>query len=395
MKSGTQLRHGSLFSGIGGFDFAAGQMGWENIFHCETNPFCRTVLSYYYPKAESNDDIKKTDFKKYKGRIDILTGGFPCQPYSTAGKRLGKADPRHLWPEMLRAVREIQPRWVLGENVRGLISWNGGLVFHEMQSDLETEGYSVLPFLLPAAGVNAPHRRERIWFIAYRSGIGRNEEWRSAQGEEKGPPFRTDVFTQSERLSEERSTTDANNGKQQEQQECGTEDRQCTSESWGGTGLVSGSGNSHGNVAERIRQLATGAGFLQDFITDTNSTGFQKTGTKQPAAGFEQYRELVTPDTSRSHQNKRQQLANRYKKTKTPASRCWPQCNWRAWESFPTQSALCHGDDGISSRLDGIAFSKWRSESIKAGGNAIVPQVAIMMFKIIQIISNEQKTDQL
>jgi DNA (cytosine-5)-methyltransferase 1 len=161
------LRHGSLFSGIGGFDLASDWMGWENVFHCEWNPFGQRVLKYYWPNSISHNDITKTDFSIYRGEIDIITGGFPCQPYSTAGKRLGKEDNRHLWPEMLRAIREIKPRWVVGENVRGLISWNGGMVFEEVQVDLESEGYEVQPFILPAASVNAPHLRQRVWFVAH------------------------------------------------------------------------------------------------------------------------------------------------------------------------------------------------------------------------------------
>jgi DNA (cytosine-5)-methyltransferase 1 len=131
------MRHGSLFSGIGGFDLASEWMGWENVFHCEWNEFGQKVLKYYWPKAITYNDITKTDFSIHRGTIDILTGGFPCQPYSTAGKRLGKEDERHLWPEMLRAIREIQPSFVVGENVRGLTNWNGGLVFDEVQADLE------------------------------------------------------------------------------------------------------------------------------------------------------------------------------------------------------------------------------------------------------------------
>ena len=160
------MRHGSLFSGIGGFDLAAEWMGWENVFHCEWNPFGQKVLKHYWPNAISYHDITKTDFTIHKGAIDIITGGFPCQPYSSAGKRLGKEDERHLWPEMLRCIREVSPRWIVGENVRGLTNWNGGMVFDEVQADLETIGYEVLPFLLPACAVNAPHRRDRIWFIA-------------------------------------------------------------------------------------------------------------------------------------------------------------------------------------------------------------------------------------
>ena len=152
------MRHGSLFSGIGGFDLAAEWCGWENVFHCEWNTFGQKVLKHHFPKSISYNDITKTDFTIHRGDIDIISGGFPCQPYSSAGKRLGKEDERHLWPEMLRAIREIQPSWVVGENVRGLTNWNGGLVFDEVQSDLEAEGYEVLPFLLPACAVNVrPH----------------------------------------------------------------------------------------------------------------------------------------------------------------------------------------------------------------------------------------------
>lgn len=169
------MRHGSLFSGIGGFDLAAEWMGWENVFHCEWNEFGQKVLKYYWPRAESFTDITKTDFSKYAGTIDLISGGFPCQPYSQAGKRLGKEDDRHLWPEMLRAIREIKPDWVVGENVYGLVNWNGGLVFHEVQADLEAQGYEVWPFLLPAASVGAPHMRDRVWFIAHASSVGRRE----------------------------------------------------------------------------------------------------------------------------------------------------------------------------------------------------------------------------
>jgi len=118
------MRHGSLFSGIGGFDLAAEWMGWENVFHCEWNTFGQKVLHHYWPNAEQFTDITKSDFTKYANTIDILTGGFPCQPYSSAGKRLGKEDERHLWPEMLRCIREVKPRWVVGENVLGLVKTN-------------------------------------------------------------------------------------------------------------------------------------------------------------------------------------------------------------------------------------------------------------------------------
>jgi DNA (cytosine-5)-methyltransferase 1 len=168
------MNHGSLFSGIGGFDLAAEWMGWNNIFHCEWNENNKKILKKNFPKSICYDNIKTTDFSIHRGKIGIITGGFPCQPYSLAGKRKGKDDDRHLWPEMLRAIREIQPGWVVGENVFGLINWSGGLVFNEVQADLEAEGYKVQPYVLPACSVNAPHRRDRVWFIAYNDSFRQN-----------------------------------------------------------------------------------------------------------------------------------------------------------------------------------------------------------------------------
>jgi hypothetical protein len=119
------MTHASLFSGIGGFDLAAEWMGWENLFHCEWNPFGQRVLKHHFPNSISYNDITKTDFSIHRGQVDILTGGFPCQPYSSAGKRLGKADERHLWPEMLRTIKEVKPTWIVGENVLGIVKWGG------------------------------------------------------------------------------------------------------------------------------------------------------------------------------------------------------------------------------------------------------------------------------
>ncbi len=154
------MNHGSLFSGIGGFDLAAKWMGWQNMFHCEIDDFCNKVLKYHFPDAKEYKNIKETDFREWNGKIDIVSGGFPCQPFSTAGKRKGTEDERHLWPQMLRAIQEIVPRWIVGENVSGIINWNDGLVFEQVHADLENAGYEVKAFILPACAVNAPHRRD-------------------------------------------------------------------------------------------------------------------------------------------------------------------------------------------------------------------------------------------
>jgi DNA (cytosine-5)-methyltransferase 1 len=166
------MRHGSLFSGIGGFDLAATWMGWENVFQCEKEEFCQRVLRYYWPKAKLYGNVREFDATVYRGAIDVLSGGFPCQPFSVAGKRKGTADDRYLWPEMCRIINEVRPRWVVGENVLGLLNWRRGMVFEQVHADLEAAGYEVWTYILPAAGIGAPHRRERVWIVAHAGGDG-------------------------------------------------------------------------------------------------------------------------------------------------------------------------------------------------------------------------------
>lgn len=192
------MTHASLFSGIGGFDYAAALLGWINIFDCEIDAFCRKVLEYHFPNSVHYGDITKQIFKEWRGKIDVLSGGFPCQPFSLAGQRKGADDNRYLWPQMLRVIREIRPTWVVGENVAGILTMVqpgaevevGGQaslfgedyrkrVLHRQEyvieticRDLEREGYAVQPLLIPACAVGAPHRRDRIWFIAHRTNAG-------------------------------------------------------------------------------------------------------------------------------------------------------------------------------------------------------------------------------
>lgn len=146
------MTHASLFSGIGGFDLAAEWAGWTNSFNCEIDPFCRRILKYHFPNAEQYADIRTTDFTIWRGRVDVLTGGFPCQPFSLSGKRKGTEDDRYLWPEMLRVIRTVRPRWIVGENVFGIVNWSEGVVFEQVCSDLEAAGYAVQPYIIPACG---------------------------------------------------------------------------------------------------------------------------------------------------------------------------------------------------------------------------------------------------
>jgi len=282
------MKHLGLFEGIGGFSLAGRWAGWETVAWCEWNEFGQKVLKHHFPNAEGYGDITKTDFTKYANKIDIITGGFPCQPYSSAGKRLGKEDDRHLWPEMLRTIREVQPRWVVGENVRGITNWNGGMVFDEVQTDLENEGYDVTSFILPACSVNAPHRRDRIWFVAY-----------------------------------------------------------------------------------------------------SNSNGQQRSNSKyeiNASKGGEYAFSNIKQNVIKHPKNIGQKYALENEELERGRFRKSNQRNF--WNSFPSQSPICGGDDGLPKKLDNITFPKWRIESIKAYGNAIVPQVAYQIFKAINQYDN-------
>ena len=161
------MTHGSLFSGIGGFDLAAEWMNWTNVFHCEKDDKARQVLHKRFPNTITHEDIYELDGTQYEGQIDIITGGFPCQPFSLAGKRKGRDDDRYLWPQMLRIIREIKPTYVVGENVFGLVNMEDGKTFDDIWSTLENEGYTVESFILPACAVQAWHKRDRVWIIAY------------------------------------------------------------------------------------------------------------------------------------------------------------------------------------------------------------------------------------
>lgn len=159
------LSHGSLFSGIGGFDLAAHWSGWNNIFQVEKDEWCRKVLAKNFPGTKRYEDIKKFNGKKYEGTIDVISGGFPCQPFSVAGKQKGKDDDRYLWEEMLRIIGEVKPSFVVGENVTGIV----GMALDTVLSDLEGEGYTTETFIIPACSKNAWHRRDRVWITAYKN----------------------------------------------------------------------------------------------------------------------------------------------------------------------------------------------------------------------------------
>lgn len=388
----NKFTHGSLFSGIGGPEIAAEEMGWKNMFHCEINPFGRKILDYWFPNSKSYEDITKTNFTEWRGKINVLTGGFPCQPFSCAGQRKGAEDDRYLWPEMLRAIREIQPDWVVGENVAGILSMvqpgsetalgreeslfgevDLERILHRQEyvvetvcNDLEREGYSVQPVVIPACAVGAPHRRDRVFFIAHRADAGvkgMQRKW-----EDNILSGRTASDTDGKRCNnwsdnwQERPICYDQKRYSEENQSERTERKRRTCE--------------NGSVASYSQ--CSGSGQIQQEIQSEQPNGhsFDSNGSKRNVAYSDS--ELLQYRNSGRQEGRKSE-----KKPIEP-----PYCP-EDWSRFPTQSPVCSRDDGISTRLDGIAFSKWRQESIKAYGNAIVPQVMYEIFQAIQETYNQ------
>ena len=388
----NKFTHGSLFSGIGGSEIAAEIMGWKNMFHCEINPFGRKILDYWFPNSKSYEDITKADFTEWREKINVLTGGFPCQPFSVAGQRKGAEDNRYLWPEMLRAIREIQPDWVVGENVAGILSMvqpgsetalgreeslfgevDRERILHRQEyvvetvcNDLEREGYSVQPVVIPACAVGAPHRRDRVFFIAHRADAGvkgMQRKW-----EDNILSGRTASDTDGKRCNnwsdnwQERPICYDQKRYSEENQSERTERKRRTCE--------------NGSVASYSQ--CSGSGQIQQEIQSEQPNGhsFDSNGSKRNVAYSDS--ELLQYRNSGRQEGRKNE-----KKPIEP-----PYCP-EDWSRFPTQSPVCSRDDGISTRLDGIAFSKWRQESIKAYGNAIVPQVMYEIFQAIQETYNQ------
>ena len=318
------MTHGSLFSGIGACDLAASIMGWENIFQCEIDTFCQKVLKYHFPKTELYADIKETDFTKYRGRIDVMSGGFPCQPFSLAGKRKGTDDNRYLWTEMFRAIREVKPSWVVAENVYGIITQQDGLVFERVQTDLEDEGYEVQPFIIPACVVGAFHRRDRVWFVAKNTECIRCDSNIGKEESENGR-FREFSTRDNERICREKGITS----------------------------------NRPNTGVKSLQQRGKDGAFQPKITSNAENTRF--------SPRFERQRKMQF-----GRRNERMELFNN-------------------WQNFPTQSPVCGRNDDVSYALDGITFPKWRIETIKAYGNAMVVGVVLKIFETIEL--TEQMTN--
>lgn len=403
------MNHASLFSGIGGAEVAASMMGWQNLFHCEIQEFPRKVLDYWFPNSESYEDITKTDFTKWHGKVDVLTGGFPCQPFSLAGRRKGADDNRYLWPQMLRAIRQIHPTWVVGENVNGIKTMvescqvthmgrtdylfeenhlyreESRFTLDKICADLEAEGYSVQPIVIPACAIGAPHRRDRVWIIAHTQCDGHSPQGhgnqrarakKSKEGQDRPQP-------RSRRHGSGTTPSYAHGTRQRREKNKQEPFTECSRTPNLGT--------------RRSKRLASHSLQHRSHEVHQDHQSQFPNGARTNSLGSQWY----SFHSSRLQRHDAHAISERlegmYQSWGEESKR---KCVWRDfarhceeghWKHFPTQSPVCRGNDGIPFDVDSltISFPKWRQESIKAYGNAWVPQVAYEIFRAIEAEENK------
>ena len=391
----------TLCSGIGAPEFAATRLGWDCVLNCEIDPFCNRVLQYYYPKAYHheyiktltgeiiNEEVTKRFGKEWRNDGTVLVAGFPCQAFSVAGKRLGAADDRYLWPEVIRIVRETKPDWFIGENVTGILSvvlpseeidlekegieadkidgeivekqW---FVFERVCRDLEESGYEIIPFVIPACAVGAPHKRDRVWFVAHRTDAGfknLRREWKDTIHAFESSSFPSSIGwfdrgnNREERYIQSNKEWDFSQSKSERNR---WKFGPCEN------GEIRSSSNTKCGGGDEIHD--------QTQSRQPNGARFDGNGGERssPNAGFEL---------------SLQWMQEGYEEWYAEDFRIEPPFSTPEWDKFPTvKPAIRRGNDGIFNRLSAITFPRWRSESIKALGNSMVPAILEEIFRCIE-----------
>ena len=405
------ITHASVFSGIGGSEVAAVMLGWQNLFHCEINPFGKAVLDYWFPNSKSYEDITKTDFTEWRGKVTVLTGGFPCQPFSYAGRRAGAEDDRYLWPYMFRCIDQIQPDWVVAENVAGILTMVEQGEVSEVASttylfdtgdrvrgyqlretftlqricdDLESHGYTVQPVLIPACAVGAPHRRDRVFIIGHKRDAviantdlgtnGRNAGEDASESKPQRIQERHEVRKPDE-PSQVRPTSSA------------------VSQDPVRSGQLVGLDGEQGS--ERNERNA-GARDSERVCRETSRTASADTASLGGRQVFDNLEpELADGAEPFSESSKRNATDTKNDRLEhdMPAWRWWTEferddsgvSGCGRWQRFPTVSPVHRGNDGLPFDVDDLTlpFGKWRTEALKVYGNAIVPQVMYEIFRAI------------
>jgi len=330
-----------LFSGIGGFSLGLESTGFfKTIAFVEKDKFCQKVLQKNFPNVPIEDEVRNVKGERFKA--DVITGGFPCQPFSVAGKRKGTDDDRYLWDETIRIISETKCKWFIGENVEGIINIQDGLVFRQIHNDLEKEGFEVQSLIIPASGVGAWHQRKRVWIIAYsnsRLSIGENEKIQT-RGNTFNNGSSSDVSNSNSRLRRRRGT-ELKSGENEVRRIYSSKEEQTKNDI-------------------RSKTIGCDAVFGKtETLSNSESKRLSRSRTEQDC-GNKNWLE----------QGKKEKQSEIWSKSE--------RCSGISKTWWQTQSELCGVPNGISYELD-----KDRQNRIKALGNSIVPQIAREIGKAI------------
>lgn len=374
------MRHIDLFAGIAGFSLAA-RWAWgdehETVAFVERDPFCQKVIARNFPGARIHSDIRDFDATQYRGTIDLLTGGAPCQPFSVAGKQQGVADERHLWPEMERVIRECRPTFVIFENVPGIRASAADLVL----SDLEEAGYTARAFVVGAWAVGAPHKRDRVWIVAYSrrsagdSGTERPgwEAWTDISGGREGSGLEYAANIGHERAGDSRNGRDGSSDASTElanpnsRRERDTDKlRRLSGQSGTGTANVGGCG---------IDQLGDTNRAGRRELRRAESTGAELAALERTSNGGPSFRWPSRPGQPQHEWEAPRTVANAPRRESGGLFECGPQTDIGAeGGNVEAQSRVCQAAYGLPREL-----ARYRVAKLKALGNAVTPQVPYLI----------------
>ena len=348
----NKLKVLDLFSGIGGFSLGLHSTGiFDTIKFVEFDEFCQKVLKKNYPNVPIEGDIKNVKGREFEA--DIIVGGFPCQPFSVAGKQKGRDDNRYLWPEMFRLIKEIKPEFVIGENVQGLVNLQNGMVLRQVQDDLEGEGFEVQCFLIPASGIGAWHQRFRVWIVAHSKHNG--------------------YLAAESRCNEKKNRDEKKNG-----EDINTSRKSIGTSANGETNKGYERSNGYGNDEDVSNTESIGTGRCRDIDQEEGREGSISTQSNGTHANVSYTIGQLSDGCSSTTRDSEAELIRlecnegwHWNQVRSEVERCSEQSKStnRTW--WQIESDLCGVPNGISRELD-----KDRASRIKSLGNAIVPQMA-------------------
>ena len=330
-----------LFSGIGGFSIGLERAGFKTVAFCEIDKYCQLVLKKHWKDIKIYHDVKEITRQQYEQDgcelPEVITGGFPCQPFSVAGRQKGSGDNRYLWPQMFRVIKEFKPRWIIAENVRGIINIQDGVVFETMHTDLESQGYETQTFIIPAAGVGAPHRRDRVWIVA--------NSRRTIRGQQSS---RNKESIESGTSQESKRSADSDSIARSSEREKIMADSNINREKW------NQSENRKGSRTKQSSKDVADSSSIQSDGRGRSNDSIKEQGQKQ--AGGKSGSVANTNSERRRVRNTQRQNAKDVRKSSQGQRHGW-------WNIEPDVGRVADGVQGRIYRLKGL-------------GNSIVPQIA-------------------